>query len=218
MIAISSFKPFCRSEAVAANALAAKASWETVFEKIIYVGQEEEPQLDSPKTEFVSGTDCPPIKQLAELAASQSRWSCLINADIVATPLLLKAEKVLAGLKAVAAMSLRWQDGEVKDNGLDFFCACPKLWKAIAPTVPADLRIGRALWDTWMLAAFGNCGALGVPGEVYDLTMWKMILHPKHEDRDWPKHEVRADDKPLLSKIRWPKMLPIYWATHPIAL
>lgn len=215
MIAISSIKPFASSPSVAWNQRCAKASWDNVFSKVIYVGPWIEPELDGhhskdglSTTTWAGQEDFPQISELVALAAHQSEWTCLINADIVVSTNIIYVERELNRLKAQSAISRRWQlpENRVLDMGLDWFAATPELWQAIYPHVPKSFRIGHILWDTWMLSAFTG---IGDPRRSYDITACRTIFHPKHEDRDRPFADKINDNVSLNPVIKWPKPLII---------
>lgn len=218
MIAISSIKPHSKSAAVAENQLRAKDTWDNVFSKVIYVGPWIEPDLDRhhskdglSTTTWAGQEDFPKISELVALAANQSEWTCLINADIVVSTNIIYVERELNRLKAQSAISRRWQmpENRIVDMGLDWFAATPELWQAIAPQVPPSFRIGHILWDTWMLWAFTS---IGDPRGSYDITACRTIFHPKHEDRDRPFSDKINDKVSLNPVIKWPKPLIIHEA------
>lgn len=211
MIAISSFKPFAKSAAIADNQRRAKASWEKAFSAIWYFNDSPEPELASDKTRMKLTDDWPRIADLVSFAAVQTEWTCLINADIVISPNLFHVERELDRLKAQSAISRRWQlpENRVLDMGLDWFAATPELWQAIYPHVPKSFRIGHILWDTWMLSAFTG---IGDPRRSYDITACRTIFHPKHEDRDRPFSDKINDKVSLNPVIKWPKPLIIHEA------
>lgn len=215
MIAISSFKPFGKSAAIADNQRRAKASWDKVFSRVIYVGKWIEPELDThisadkwSTTTWAHSEDFPTISELVALATKQTEWSCLINADIVVSTNIIYVERELNRLKAQSAISRRWQlpENRVVDMGLDWFAATPELWQAIYPHVPKNFRIGHILWDTWMLSAFTG---IGDPRRSYDITACRTIFHPKHEDRDRPFSDKINDKVSLNPIIKWPKPMII---------
>lgn len=201
MTAISSFKPFSASPEVAANQLAAKQTWESVFSQIVYFSPEIEPALASPKTRFVPSPDWPRIRDMMQYATDQPEWSCLINADIQVSFRLRFVEMELMRLGAQSAISFRHElpGGKVVDNGLDWFAAEPGLWALLAKRVPPDFRMGHILWDTWTLSAFT---AIGRRKQCFDVTATKCIFHPKHGDRCRP-HTIVVND-PLLRVIHQP--------------
>lgn len=186
MIAISSHRPLADSMEYARNQLFAKDSWEEVFEQIVYFG---EPQfgLDSPKTIFIESEEFPRISEMIAFAAEQSDWCCLINADIVVADYLIGIEHEMKRRKTLCATSYRWEfvmdDDEVKpkvrDNGLDFFAACPQVWRDAELCIPRDYRIGHSMWDTWMLGFFNH----KYRRSCRDLTQAKVIYHPRHGGR-----------------------------------
>lgn len=188
MIAVSSLRPLskCTPEVVR-NQTVAKRSWDSVFERIIYLNQTE-PELDSPKTEWKGSDGCPMIRDLMQHCQGHEGWSCIVNADILIRPTVFK--RILATLRereAVAAISRRWQfepEATVRtltlaDLGLDIFCATREVWKEAFRVVPDQFRIGHCLWDTWMLG-FLN---LTSNGNWYDFTPSKCVLHPAHGSR-----------------------------------
>jgi len=204
VIAISSFKPFPKSVAVAKNQTKAKASWDRVFSRIVYCGPASEPALNGEKTDFVCTEEFPSIREMVEVAASSVEWACLINADIRVHYRIRFVELELKRLNASCAISLRWQipDNRIVDQGLDWFAATPEIWRRILPHVPRWFRVGHCLWDTWMLAAFMYFSH----GECYDATASEFIYHPKHFDRDSPfQSKMRKPNDGLIDKLQWPK-------------
>jgi hypothetical protein len=186
VIAISSHRPLADSLEYARTQLLARASWEDVFEHIVYFGQPQA-ALDGPNTTFIESEEFPRIAELMALAAEQRGWCCLINADIVVAPHLAAIEKELMRQRARAAISKRWQfemDDEtvpprVVDLGLDFFAASPAVWREGLAVVPPDFRIGHCRWDSWMLGYFNFCCGSG----CRDLTRAQVIFHPRHGGR-----------------------------------
>lgn len=189
MIAVSSFRPLGQNPDWDRNQLAAKASWERVFEEIIYFNQEE-PRLDSPKTAFLPTEGHPFIRQLCALCALSSGWSCIINADIVVSPELATVERRASARHAMAMTSYRYTTANgrtaVIDNGLDWFAARGPIWAEAARQCPPQLRIGHPTWDTWMIGFLNHaCGR-----SFINVTSARLIFHPKHEDR---RHVCNVD-------------------------
>jgi hypothetical protein len=199
MIAFSSYKPFSKSAAVAQNQRIAKASWEKVFDRIVYLGPPE-PALSSPKTEFIPCDDYPIIKTFCQLATRERDWSCIINADIVVSPKLREVAGQLKIAGADTAVSRRWEvDGngppQLLDFGLDFFAAVPWVWSHASFKIPSDLLIGHSDWDTWLLGFFQSTTG----NRTYDLTDERLIFHPKHGDRDYTFKGFKQ-----VVRIMWP--------------
>lgn len=197
MIAVSSFKPFSESEEVARNQRAAKQSWEPIFEKIIYVSQWPEAELDSEKTEFsFPSAVFPSIRDLALLCSDQTDWTAIINADIIVHERLLEAEKRLKSLKAETCYSRRYQfeddisKASIVDWGLDFFAATPETWLRIYDEIPGEFRIAHQQWDTWMVSWMSK------HTKCYEISLCKCIYHPKHGDRI-PNPAVEVESKYL---------------------
>lgn len=208
MIILSSFRPYADCPpAIWENQLAANRSWVRICEKIVYFNHVE-PRMNSDKTLWLPPDEKPSIKRMVMWAAQLNDWSAIVNADIVLPSNFRRVENALRG-PAACAVSRRYTlpaDGDTTaaklesgDNGLDFFAATPTVWKKAGATIPESFRLGRIVWDTWMLnffmAEFGNY--------CYDLTPSRVVFHPKHEDRtdqnwDFPKSD------PYLSKARWP--------------
>lgn len=208
MIAISSFRPLDDSEEVLENQLRAKASWEVAFDAIVYFN-EEEPRLASPKTVFIPWSAWPPIKILMEFAGQQDGWSAIINADVVVDPNLRIVEASLIQKNAYAALSRRYQfergkplpkTGDVTphDNGLDWFAGTPEFWEYAANECPAQFKIGKILWDTWLMVLMAQvCGPA-----CYDITPCRTVFHPKHGGRREQNIEAPKDDR--LNLRIWP--------------
>lgn len=204
MIAISSIKPFAKSQAIADNQMAAYGSWLSAFDEICYVGPEAEPLLHGPKTHFIIGEEFPTIAALVAECARHEGWSCIINADILSTFRMRFVERALILQKAESAISLRWQlpQNAVVDQGLDWFAATQELWQKILPRVPKWFRISHVLWDTWCLSAFMG---IGDPNKCYDVTASKVVFHPQHEERDRPyENASRRPNDGLIDKLKWP--------------
>lgn len=180
MIALSSFRPFDKcSHEIAQNQIRAFKSWLPAFDRIILFGQEC-PQLSSIKTEFVSSSGKPSIKELAQCAQSLDGWSAIINADIVVAK-IPEVEWKLNRHQCVCAMSHRYdlKSGMMLDNGLDFFAAKPQVWSALAKKVPSEMCLGRCLWDTWTMTWMAHEYGSGFA----DVTGMRFIFHPAHGDR-----------------------------------
>lgn len=203
MIAVSSFRAFAKSAEIAANQLAAKKTWESVFDHIIYFAPCVQPELLSSKTRFILTEDFPQIQRMVAECGKQTDWSCIINADIQVGPRLLEVERGLKERHAQSAISCRYQlpEKNLADMGLDWFAAAPDLWNLIAKRVPQSFRIGHILWDTWMLAAFMK---IGNPMRCYDVTGSKFIFHPQHEERFRPYPAIQPTDG-LINGMKWPK-------------
>lgn len=205
MIAVSSYKPFELSHAIAANQIAAKQTWEEAFDCVVYFGKEN-PALASDKTIFVESDDFPRIKDMMGMCASCGSWSCIINADILVDPKIRLVENDLNERRVQAALSFRYQlpMNQVVDYGLDVFCCLPPVWARAMIEVPQKFRIGHILWDTWMMGFLMNI----TKGNVADFTPSKVIFHPHHEERNRPFDVVdhtRSDPKYRhLKRARFP--------------
>lgn len=212
MNAISSHKPFHKSAEVAQNQICAHQSWNIVFSRIIYLGNHE-PELASPKTEFLPRDTVPTIREMAELASTLQDWSALVNADIVVDSRLFYVEHKLKAMRAECAMSRRWEfdpatmnfhAATIKDLGLDFFCASPAIWRRVAVEIPDEFLIGHILFDTWLLSFFMQIA----PRYCYDLSPCRLVFHPKHEHRD--DQSTPADvGRDVIARIRWPMLFTI---------
>lgn len=172
------------------NQLAAKASWETYLEQIVYLN-DYEPKLASPKTLFVPHEPFARIADIAAMCAAQPDWSCIINADIVLGSNFRRAEHILKRKSASACMSRRYEfepaEGIDKaavppnDFGLDFFAAIPSVWKKVEQICPSELRHGCPRWDAWLLSFFNAVACNG----FYSITNHRCIFHPRHEGRQY---------------------------------
>lgn len=190
MIAVTSLRPpdSCPPE-IQRNQERALRSWEEHFERTICIENE--------------GEDAPRIKTLCETCAEHPGWSAIVNADILVAG---NFEGVCRGLirsKVECAISKRYQfDGDrldlavVDDEGLDFFAARQDIWRRAAEEIPEVFRLGRIVWDTWMLGFFmhvsqDNCA---------DITPAQVIFHPRHGDR----HDQHIEVPQLRYPARWP--------------
>lgn len=194
MIAISSHRPLKDSFEFCKNQLRAKGTWNHAFDRIVYFGPEQE-ALGGINTTFIPCEQFPHIKIMVELCAAQSQWAALLNSDIVISPALRTWEQRLISKRAVAATSRRHEfygeeidKGMVRDSGLDFFCAAPRVWQKVAAVIPESFRIGHQQWDTWMLNFFMT----EYWRQTYDITDCRLVFHPHHEDRKMP-HTITVD-------------------------
>lgn len=185
MIAISSIRPHNTSDAYRSNQIAARKSWGSVFEKIVYFS-EVEPELDGLNVVWMPCSDYPFIWQMAEYAAKQKALSAIINADIVVTEELLKVEKIIESSFIQGATSRRYDLDtgllNPEDKGRDIFILKSKGWKQVAELIPRSCRIGHNEWDSWMIGfmrkRFGK--------KFAEFTRCKCIFHPRHEERHRP--------------------------------
>lgn len=202
MIALSSHRPFKGEPEYRRNQLRAKASWERIFNKIIYVGVFE-PDLMSDKTEIIESADWPTMEQLFQVAGWQRETVCLVNADIVLTPTILQVEELLM-LEGVKALTSRrytfnpaapdFEKAKVgKDLGFDIFIADPDVWQKLCSVVPDDFRIGHNQWDTWLLYTL-QCM---FKERCRDFTGWKCVFHPQHSGRKVSKHKMIPKQIPM---------------------
>jgi hypothetical protein len=210
MTAVSSFRPLDECAEYRENQLRAKASWEKVFDKIVYFGKPDS-RLASAKTQFVDeGEAFPCIFVLMSWGAIEPGWSCIINSDIVVDPAFAVVEKKLSLLHAQCAFSLRWQKDRqaptfpprITDMGLDIFCATREVWSDTAAHVPTRFRLGKILWDTWLLQYWAHHYLAG----CYDFTPSKVIFHPLHEHRKDQSMTTPEDDA-YMKKAIWPANL-----------
>lgn len=184
---VSSFRALADNSEVAFNQILAKESWNKVFGKIILFGAHE-PKLESFQTEFVDTGDFPKIQMLALAASLSDSMTCLINADIVVASYLIPVLQDVERKGGQCATSHRYEfdprnpdydKAKVVDNGIDFFCAYPDLWKIIVREVPTEYRLGHCRWDSWMMGFFNTMR----PRAFYDITSRRCFFHPKHESR-----------------------------------
>ena len=207
MIAVSSFRPFdgC-PKTIWQHQITANRSWERIFNQIFYFNDRDQ-RMHSAKTVFLPCKEKPTIKAIAGFCGGLNDWSCLVNADIIIPPNFRRVEEALRSNLAGCAVSRRWtvlEDGDTSkarlvDYGLDFFAATPMIWKKVAEKIPTDFRLGRIVFDNWLvnffMSEFGNY--------CYDVTGSRVVFHPQHEDRvdrnwSWPK------DDPILARNSWP--------------
>lgn len=201
MIAISSFRPLSKcSPERQAQYVRAKRSWDKVFKQVHYFNALE-PKLASDRTVFIARDDPdarPPISLLAEHASQQRGYVALINADIEVDERLAQAQVWFTKFNVRCALSRRLVspiDVAPVDWGLDFFCALPEIWRAVACQVPQVFTLGRVRFDTWLCTFFSRC----YPKECYDLTPSRLIYHAPHQERE---DQFVADP-------------PDYYLTHP---
>lgn len=192
VIAVSSFKPLDLSVEIALNQIRAHNTWTKVFDAIIYFGKHE-PRLADSRTSFIYHDDFPTISLMALTASMTGDWCCLINSDIVVSPLLMTVWDRAVRQGAKAMTSFRWEydpdnldlmDAHVTDVGFDFFATTPDWWSRVSLEVPASYRIGHNIWDSWLLGFFNT--HLG--RKFFDITSQRVIFHPKHGNREqkWP--------------------------------
>lgn len=209
MILITSARPVkdC-SPAILRNQLRALDSWVENVNHIVYVNREET-LLTDPQVTFMTmdGEPFPRIKYLMEFLASIGDWGCICNADIVIGDGLKQIKQELIKKGALCAMSRRFEfegenvnDGKLLDNGLDFFCAVPSVWKLAARMVPNQYRIGNILWDTWFMGFLSSY----YHNYFWDITPCRLVFHPKHEDRRRMFAIDPKQGKAQLDAVRWP--------------
>jgi hypothetical protein len=192
MTLITSHRPLSESEEIARNQLRAKESWEPVFDEIIYFGKYE-PALASIKTMFIESEEFPTIDLLLTAAALASGWTCLINADIVVSPMLGMVLQECIQKRVQAFTSMRYEfepdandlsKAKVKDSGYDFFMTDTALWIGAAQKIPKGYRIGHNRWDNWILGYFNTV----CRRRFVDITSRRCIFHPRHSERKQPYH------------------------------
>lgn len=206
MILVSSFRAMGDHGEYDLNQLNAHASWDHAAEWIYYVN-DPEPLLASLKTEFVPTSEkFPFIRELVAVAARQTTWTAILNADICLSPDLPFAQIALHKRGAMAAISHRYEfepavgcePSKVVDSGLDFFCALPSVWQRMLSGMPPALRIGHQRWDTWMLGWL--CAGVA---HLWDITPCRMVYHPKHDGRRF-EHDIQIDVRQFLP-VCWPR-------------
>lgn len=182
MMVVSSPKPSKDSHECAINQWRANASWKQSFDRIIYVGEEEENLHGL----WFKSEQFPTIRQLLSFCAGHPGWSAIVNADIVVPVHFRKVEAMLIVNKAQAAVSRRWQfEGEnlrnvaIVDLGLDFFAATQNIWRQVLNEFHPSLRIAHNTWDSQMLGIL-NAKAQGA---FWDISPCRCVFHPKHGDR-----------------------------------
>lgn len=181
--AISSFRPLGEDLEYDRNQLAAKASWDNIFDEIIYFNRPE-PRLETKRTFFIGDDTHPAIREVCHVAGMQTDWACIVNADILVCDNLLRVLPVARARKAWALVSYRWQPAgngtyKVTDNGLDFFAALPPIWKQAEKACPERLWLGHQQWDTWMIGFLNSVA----PQHFFDITRWQAVYHPQHGGR-----------------------------------
>lgn len=192
MIALSSHRPFAKSEEWAKNQKLAWRTWQGYFRKVIYFG-DEEPDLKSSQTAFLPSEQWPTIKRMAEVATSKPGVTAILNADILINPKLRIVENRLLNGSAVCASSRRWHFEVAdlpsldkarlvdSDRGRDIFIATHLVWQTVAREIPGNLRIGHQQWDAWMTDFFNRYKPAFI-----DFTQMRCIFHPTHGDRQMP--------------------------------
>lgn len=209
VIAISSFRPLDDSPEVSENQLRAKQSWELAFTKIIYFNEADD-RLASPKTEFLKWEPFPQIRALMYCAKDQEDWACILNADVVVSRNVLQVERALESKGGVCALSRRYQfergkplpsTGDITphDNGLDFFCGIPLFWELAFKECPPVFRLGKIVWDTWLMVFMAEIGG----PQAFDITLCRTVFHPKHGGRRDQNIEPPKDDR--LKRACWPR-------------
>lgn len=195
MTALSSFRPHRDSGEYRQNQIRAKNSWEPIFKNIIYFGHLE-PELTSPKTEFIPYDGWPFIREMAEIASKLNGYTAIINADIVIEPELSTVVAIMERTGIVAATSMR-RDLETReilfnDKGRDIFILNQRWWKRVADKVPRSCRIGHFEWDSWMIGFL----CYEAKTKFADFSQVKCVFHPKHGGRKMPFNgEVNINSK-----------------------
>ena len=105
----------------------------------------------------------------------------LVNSDIVLTPetsrILQVAERQHLG-RGWACTSFRWEDGQVRGQGLDFFAMTMPVVVQVLRDCPRFMTVGRTLWDNW-LNGWLRCH---LPSQrFFNITDWKCVHHPLHD-------------------------------------
>lgn len=210
MLAISSPRPRNQCPAqIVQQQMEAIWSWSKVFDEILLFGLED-PQITAmvgkERVGFVGSVGRPSIKQMCAMAAGTQEWCCLLNADIIVDGNWPRVQDELLKSGMECAVSRRWEippsgdtgHAQLKDLGLDFFCASPEIWKAAAEKIAEEFQIGRIMWDTWMLAFFMEASG----GKCADLTPARVVFHPQHGHRREQNLEVA--DREFFNKVKWP--------------
>jgi hypothetical protein len=126
--------------------------------------------------------------------------TCIINADIVVAPYLVPILQQITNKGGQCATSRRYEfdsrmpdydKAKVVDNGIDFFCAYPDLWKKVLSEIPKTYRIGHCQWDSWLLGFFNTVAS----NSFYDITKARVIFHPLHKARKRVHEIPNINDK-----------------------
>lgn len=203
MIAVSSHRPGCELHH------AAHRTWANAFDYSVYFG-DPDIGLDNARTAFVASEPFPTIRTLAEFCAQQPGWSAIINADIFLGTNFRHMTEHYISQGYISAISARHQftyhpgqapeNYRIEDYGMDIFAAEQNVWRMVCVEIPSFFRIGRILWDTWMIGFFiVHCGA-----KLADLSPWQAVFHPRHEVS--PQRNavpLKYSDK-YTAKARWP--------------
>lgn len=198
MTVISSFRPLDASPTITRNQLRAKESWGRVFDCITYFNSPD-PRITCPKTVFIESEDYPHISTLMLAAAMTDDIVAICNADIVTAPALrpVAEQHFQRGCGALMSFRQEFDPGTCKydqakqvDHGLDFFAAYPEVWHSAYKSVSAEYRISGSKWDTW----FMNFCQVTLGRLFCDITQYRCIFHPKHEERIFPFYISPVDD------------------------
>lgn len=176
-VIVSSARPFDGSE-YDIYQRRAMMSWQNVAHKRILVNDPED--IEQIGDIFVSPDGNPPsIKQLLKAGFDNTTsYVAIVNSDITLTDDVLKCLHIAKHWRGWAATSFRWEDGQVRGQGLDFFVMTMAIANRMIQDIPDFMTIGRGMWDGWMNGWLRT----HVPqGKYFDMTNWRCVHHPLHE-------------------------------------
>lgn len=174
-------------------------SWLPIFDRIIYVGNEEQ-ELKHHKVVFCPSEQFPKISDLVKIAAQTGRpYSVILNGDIILGPAFKSVLELMVMTSAKAGLSRRLnfdkkegiRNAQFTDLGLDVFVAQPEVWRKMYRQVPKDYRIGHIMWDTWCSGYFNRV----LKGSVVDFSHFRCVFHPNHEGRKRPFEVTTLSDE-----------------------
>lgn len=161
----------------------ALASWQKVAERRIMFNDPED--IESIGDEFVNPTSHPAtLYEMLQYAVSHfppESIFAIVNSDIRLTEETTIIPEVVEYHKlgrAWACTSFRWEDGQVRGYGLDFFCMTPVMAAQVLRDCPTFMTLGRGLWDSW-LNGWLRCHLRS--GKYFNITEWKCVHHPLHD-------------------------------------
>lgn len=200
MIAISSARDCKEDSEYKKNQVRALGSWLPHFDKVIYVGKEQE-ELKHSKVCFCPSEEFPKIRDLVLIASNQkSPYSVIINADIylhlgfMAILPLMQKNSVKAGVSRRLNYhpSEGLASGKFTDLGFDVFVAQPGIWRKVYKDCPKDLRIGHIMWDTWLSGWMNS----NLKNNVVDFSHYRCVYHPVHGGRKMPfQHDINYQNE-----------------------
>ena len=169
---------------------------------MVYLNQPET-EMARRKVAFVRCEDFPPIKLCCEFLSRATWPALLVNADITLDLGMMKVLEDVRTRGVLAAVSKRWTDGMVLDNGLDIVLSNPAIWGIIWKLCPAFFRMGNPRWDGWMLGALSSIAGIA----FRDFTSYRCVFHPKHGERMSPFATAEEAPDNFEKTAHWPEPL-----------